>query len=71
MQKQYALAGGRSYYPDSTLNAIIETAVLLVMECGLGAAEGYLQAQGVSRHLPTTSPIADTLCHRPCQAGPR
>ena len=71
MQKQYALAGGRSYYPDSALNVIIETAVLLVMEQGLDAAEGYLQAQGVSRYPPTTSPIADNLCHRPCQAGPR
>ena len=71
MQKHYALAGSRSYYPDSALNVIIETAVLLVMEQGLDAAEGYLQAQGVSRYPPTTSPIADNLCHRPCQAGPR
>jgi len=71
MQKHYALAGGRSHYPDSALNVIIETAVQLVMEEGLDTAEAYLQAQGVSRRPPTTSPIANNLCHRPCQAGPR
>ena len=71
MQKHYALAGGRSYYPDSALNVIIETAVQLVMEEGLVAAERYLQAQGVGRRPPTTSPIANNLCRRPCQAGPR
>lgn len=71
MQNHYSLAGGGSYYPDSALNAIVETAVLLVMEEGLAAAEEYLRAQGISRHPPTTSPFADNVCHRPCQAGPR
>lgn len=71
MQKNYALAGGRSYHLGGALNAIIETAVQLVMEEGLDAAEGYLQAHGVSRHSPITPAEADNLCHRPCQAGPR
>ncbi len=70
MQKHYTLAPGRSCYPDSALNTIVETAVQLVMEQGLVAAEGYLQAQGVSRYPPTTPANADDLCHRPCQAGP-
>lgn len=71
MPTTYLLTPGRSCHPDSALNAIIETAVQLVIEEGLDAAEGYLQAQGVSRHPPATPPIADNLCHRPCQAGPR
>lgn len=71
MQKNYALADCRICYPDSALNVIIETAVQLIMKEGIEVAEGYLQAQGVSRHPTTPSPIADNLCHRPCQAGPR
>lgn len=71
MPTTYLLTPGRSCHPDSALNTIIETAMRLVMEDGLGAAEGYLQAQGVSRYSPTTPATADNLCHRPCQAGPR
>ena len=71
MLKNDALAPDRGYPPDSALHAIVETAVQLVMEEGLAAAEGYLQAQGVSRSLPTIPANADNLCHRPCKAGPR
>lgn len=71
MPKNYMFAPGRSYHPDSALNAIIETAVQLVMRDGMDAAERYLQAQGVSRYPPIAPADADSLCHRPCQAGPR
>lgn len=71
MPKNDALAPARGYPPDSALHAIVETAVQLVMEEGLFAAEGYLQAQGVSRYFLIAPANADNLCHRPFQAGPR
>lgn len=71
MPTVHLLKPGRSCHPDSALNAIIETAMRLVMEDGLGAAEDYLQAQGVSRYSLIAPANTDNLCHRPCQAGPR
>ena len=71
MPKNDALAPARGYPPDSALHAIVKTAVQLVMEEGLFAAEGYLQAQGVSRYSLIAPANADNLCRRPCQAGPR
>lgn len=71
MPKSDALAPDRGYPPDSAIHAIVETAVQLVMEEGLAAAEGYLQTQGVSRYSVIAPANTDNLCHRPRQAGPR
>ncbi|QYG08068.1 hypothetical protein [Janthinobacterium sp. PAMC25594] len=66
MMKHYPSAPGQSNRPKSRIDAIIDTAVRLVMEEGLSAAESYLHDQGVSRFPPIplenpnnlTSPVA-------------
>ena len=65
MPKNDALAPDRGYPPDSALHEMVEIAVQLVMEVGLDAAEGYLQAQGVSRYSLIAPANADTCSLAP------
>jgi hypothetical protein len=50
----------RTLCPGSAIDKIIETAIRLLMEKGLAAAEGYLQAQGVSRLPALGLPPSDS-----------